>query len=526
MFELFLTLASLFWLGHAVLRILNGVHMLQLNSYRNERFMGWFKDHMKDRLSWRQWLPLLAFVVLLFQAPIPGFILWTGLYAILVWLRPKKQEKKKLVYTARVKRLLVTIGVLVAGALYVSLTFASARDSLAPFILLFAVALLSDLVVLLANAINLPIEKRINRYYLNDAERIVRQMKQLTVIGITGSYGKTSVKHFLNTLLSQVYEVLVTPESYNTPMGVTKTVRSMLRPTHRFFITEMGAKQTGDIRELCELVSPKIGILTAVGPQHLETFKTLENVQRTKFELGESLPPDGILFMNMDDDNIASYRGNIAARKVGIGIHRQDVDYRAQNIQYTGKGAAFELVRPDGSILTFETSLLGEHNIYNLLLSIAVSLELGVPPEKLALLVKRIKPVKHRLELKKISDKITILDDSFNSNPVGSKAALDVLAQMPGKRILITPGMIELGEQEYELNRKFGIHAAGACDYIMLVGQKQTKPIQDGLREAGYPEERLYIARDLQDALRQMNLVAEQGSIVLLENDLPDNYNE
>ncbi|MBP1154188.1 MULTISPECIES: UDP-N-acetylmuramoyl-tripeptide--D-alanyl-D-alanine ligase [unclassified Paenibacillus] len=526
MFELLLTFASLFWLGHAVLRLLNGVHMLQLNSYRNERFMGWFKGHVRERLSWREWLPLLSFAALLFQAPLPGFILWTVIYGLLVWLRPKKQEKKKLVYTARVKRLLVTLGVLVAAALAVSLMFAAATDSLGPFILLFAIVLLSDLVVLLANTINLPIENRINRYYLNDAERIVRQMKQLTVIGITGSYGKTSVKHFLNTLLSQVHEVLVTPESYNTPMGVTKTVRSMLRPTHRFFITEMGAKQTGDIRELCELVGPKIGILTAVGPQHLETFKTLENVQRTKFELGESLPPDGILFLNMDDENIASYRGNIAARKVGIGIYREDVAYRARNIQYTSKGASFELVRQDGSILTFETGLLGEHNIYNLLLSIAVSLELGVPAEKLALLVKRIKPVKHRLELKKISDKVTILDDSFNSNPVGSKAALDVLAQMPGKRIMITPGMIELGEKEYELNRQFGVHAAGACDYIILVGHKQTKPIQDGLRDAGYPEDRLYIAKDLQEALRQMNVAAEQGSVVLLENDLPDNYNE
>ncbi len=134
---------------------------------------------------------------------------------------------------------------------------------------------------------------------MNDARRIVQSMRNLLVIGITGSYGKTSVKHFLHTVLAQQFNVLMTPESFNTPMGVTRTVRSSLSPTHDIFIAEMGAKQTGDIKELCDLAQPKMGIITSIGPQHLETFKTLENVQATKFELVESLPADGTAFFEL-----------------------------------------------------------------------------------------------------------------------------------------------------------------------------------------------------------------------------------
>ncbi|MNC19416.1 UDP-N-acetylmuramoyl-tripeptide--D-alanyl-D-alanine ligase [compost metagenome] len=161
----------------------------------------------------------------------------------------------------------------------------------------------------------------------------------------------------------------------------------------------------------------------------------------------------------------------------------------------------------------------------NILACIACGHELGVPLDKLAKAVKRIKPVEHRLELRK-NGSITIIDDSFNSNPVGSRSALEVLKEMDGKRILITPGMIELGEKEFELNKAFGSFAAEASDYIILVGPKQTAPIQQGLKEAGFPAERLTVVRNFTEAMTVMREVAEPGSIVLLENDLPDNYNE
>jgi UDP-N-acetylmuramoyl-tripeptide--D-alanyl-D-alanine ligase len=517
-------LAGLSWLAYAVLRIRRSVHMLQLSSYRNDRFYSWNKQNAGRTLAYREWLPLLAALPLLWGADRVGLIAFTLLYACLWLFRSKEQEKKKLVYTKRVIRLLVTIAVLALAIAGLAFGVAAAGAAWALAILPL-LTLLPMLLVFAANTINGPIEASINNGFLNDARRIVKSMNHLQVIGITGSYGKTSVKNFLHTVLSQHYHVLMTPESFNTPMGITRTVREQLRPTHEIFIAEMGAKQQGDIKELCELVHPRFGILTSIGPQHLESFKSLENVQKTKYELAESLSEDGVAFLNADDANVMSYRANLRCRTVTFGMRNPEADYRASDLSVSPKGTSFTVTTPKGETAAFETVLLGEHNVTNVMSCIAVGAEMGVQLEKLAKSVKKIKPVQHRLEIKK-SGSFTIIDDSFNSNPVGSKAALEVLKQMNGMRILITPGMIELGAKEYELNKAFGTYAADACDYIILVGKKQTAPIQDGLKEAGYPESRYTAVRSFKEAMQHLHQVSEPGSIVLLENDLPDNYNE
>ncbi|MDF2921914.1 MAG: Mur ligase [Paenibacillaceae bacterium] len=517
-------LAGLGWLLYAALRLRKSVHMLQLNSYRNDRFHTWNKQHLGKTAAVREWLPFLFVVPLLFGWEDGSLIVLVVIYAALILLRDKSKEKKKLAYTNRVKRLLATLALLalILGAAGYILAVYGFYCGLA---LLPLVTLLPFVLVTAANTVNHPIETAIINSYLNDARRIIGSMNNLQVIGITGSYGKTSVKHFLNTVLSQHYSVLMTPESFNTPMGVTRTVRGQLRPTHEIFIAEMGAKQAGDIRELCELAQPKYGIITSIGPQHLESFKTLDNVQKTKYELPEALPEDGIAFLNADDENVMSYRPSLRCRKVTFGYRNEAADYRATDVSVSSKGTAFMVTTPQGETAGIETVLLGEHNITNILACIAVGCELGVPLAKLSKSVKKIKPVQHRLELKK-SGPITIIDDSFNSNPVGSKAALAVLKQMEGKRILITPGMIELGEQEYELNKAFGTYAAQACDYVILVGPKQTAPIREGLKEAGYPDSQYTAVRTFTEAMQHLNQISEPGSVVLLENDLPDNYNE
>ena len=520
----FALLAGLAWLGYAALRIRRGIHMLQLNSYRNSRYWNWNKNNWNATLAVREWFPLAAVIPALFGWEEAGFIALTAIYILLILLRPKEKDKKKLVFTNRVKRLAATAAVL-ALAVGAAGLIPALNGFTYVLLLLPLVTLFPFITVIAANTVNAPMEKAINNSYLNDARRLIRSMNRLQVIGITGSYGKTSVKHFLHTVLSQQYNVLMTPESFNTPMGITRTVREHLRPTHEIFIAEMGAKQLGDIRELCELALPKYGILTSIGPQHLESFKTLENVQRTKYELPEFLPADGTAFLNADDPNVMSYQAKLACRRITFGFRNPEADYRAIDVSVSVKGTAFTVVAPSGETARVETLLLGGHNVTNILACIACGHELGVPLDKLAKGVKRIKPVEHRLELRK-NGSITIIDDSFNSNPVGSRSALEVLKEMDGKRILITPGMIELGEKEFELNKAFGSFAAEACDYIILVGPKQTAPIQQGLKEAGYPTERLTVVRNFTEAMTVMREVAEPGSIVLLENDLPDNYNE
>lgn len=342
----------------------------------------------------------------------------------------------------------------------------------------------------------------------------------LTVIGVTGSYGKTSVKFYLNTLLKAKYNVLMTPESYNTPMGVVKTVRGSLRATHEIFICEMGAKYVGDIKELCDIVHPKHGIITSIGPQHLESFKSLQNVIKTKFELADALPKDGMLFLNGDNEYIAE-RAPDGAITYGL---NSDSKYKAKLISVGDKGTTFEVTTPDGEKEEFTTKLIGTHNCLNILGAIAVSHELGISLAELRPQVRRLESVPHRLELSKRVG-MTLIDDSYNSNPSGTKAALETLSFFEGEKILVTPGMVELGDKQEEYNCEFGRNAAAVCDYVALVGERQTKSIYKGLIEAGFDEPRIFVSPSLGDALAKVGAIrTDKKKIVLLENDLPDNY--
>ena len=512
---------------YAAMKVLKSVHMLQQNSYRNERYVKWMKAHPKSVYMKRDLLPLLSIFLFLVGNKLYAILSFVIFFILLALVQERKPSKKPLAITARVQRLFVTLAILY-GMIYVG-TFFIFGTSKANGSFVVAILALSIFfhfhIVRLANWINGPLERKISQGYINDARRIVDEMKSMQVIGVTGSYGKTSVKHILHTMLSSKFHTLMTPESYNTPIGVTLTVRNQLKPIHEVFIAEMGAKQMGDIQEICDIVHPKYAVITAVGPQHLETFGALENVQKTKFEIVESLPRDGVAFLNIDDENIASYKVKNNCKIITYGIDNPDAKIRASEVVYHADGSSFMVEIGDEQV-QFQTKLLGKHNVYNILCAIAVGFEMGLSLKKMTISVQKVKPVMHRLELKKVNANLTIIDDAFNANPVGSKMALEVLDSMPGQKIMITPGMIELGEKQYECNKEFGKHAAHVCDYIVLVGKTQTLPIQDGLREANYSEEKYAVVSNLTDAFKVTNTIMKGHSFVLLENDLPDAFNE
>ena len=425
-----------------------------------------------------------------------------------------KKAKKPLVYTMRVKRLLVANAVLYVAGIIITLFFDRANLCSAVFFLL------SPFVILIANIVNMPIEKAITQYYINDAKKILSS-SNAKVIGITGSYGKTSVKYYLTTLLKAKYDVLMTPESYNTPMGIVKTIRSSLNAFHEIFVCEMGAKRVGEIKEICDIVHPQIGVITSVGPQHLQTFKTLDNVKKTKFELADALPDDGILFLNCSDENIHDHKGNM--KHTGYSVNG-NAPYNVESIFVSEKGSQFTLCFPNGEKHDFSTSLIGTHNVLNIAGAIAVAHTLGIEPDALKTQVAKLKSVPHRLELIKRGNDI-IIDDAYNSNPSGTKAALATLSCFDGFKILLTPGMVELGERQAELNCAFGVDAAKVCDYAILVG-KNAEPILEGLTKAGYPKEKIYMAESFNEAIEHAYAINTHGAkkIILLENDLPDNY--
>jgi UDP-N-acetylmuramoyl-tripeptide--D-alanyl-D-alanine ligase len=383
--------------------------------------------------------------------------------------------------------------------------------------------LMSPISLLIADRINTPIEQHINKQYIEDARRILASNPDLVVIGVTGSFGKTSVKHFLHRLLSAKYNVFMTPGNYNTTLGVVRAVREGLRPTHDIFLCEMGARNVGDIKEICDLAKPTHGVVTAVGPQHLESFGSFANIIGTKFELVDSLPENGTAFLNYDSEDIRhrDVKGNTATYCLEPGT----ADYVARDVRVSDIGSSFTVTLANGQEVRFETRLIGRHNVLNVAAAIAVADRLGVQANDLVVAVRRLESVPHRLELRTHGD-LTIIDDAYNSNAAGAKAALYALAMFEGFRILVTPGMVELGAMEESLNREFGTQAASRCDCAILVGEKRTRPIRDGLLAGGMAAENIHAVETIEQAFAKIYAAPSGGRhrIVLLENDLPDNY--
>lgn len=527
------------------------LHMLQLEGYKNFKYLKWALTHLNKLVT-----PLELIVSLLimisacfssYYAQPLGFylflLLWLGGQIILEHIRDKAPLKKVLVFTPRAARLMIIFG-LILGCQMIALLFVwfkpyspyssvvGAELQTGPifFLSLTITTLITPLNILFANFLSAPLENTINWGYFKSAQRKIRHLSELTVIAITGSYGKTSTKYILNSLLAPHHPTLMTPESYNTPMGICKVINGQLTENHKYFIVEMGARKRGDIKELCRLVSPTIGIITSVGPQHLETFGTIENVARTKFELVTKLGPLGkrLAVFNYDDP----YCKDMAERKhmphklYGIDS-KEELDLRATDIKITSQGITFTARTAKGEQAALSTCLLGRHNTYNVLAAATVALECGLNLSQIAHALNDAKPIPHRLQVIKGSGGVTIIDDAFNSNPRGAKEALEVLKNMEGgQKILITPGMVELGDEEYEQNKEFGRAAAKACDTVILVGNKQTKPIAEGLCEAGFPDKNLIVADSLNEATTHLHKLVKPGDVVLFENDLPDNYNE
>ncbi len=490
------------------------IHMFQLNGYHRDGHMKWFFDTLG--ISAAKLTPaFLALIVSAVPFDVCKAIALVFNVVGIFFLLPERGAKKPLVFTSRIKRLV--------GCEILLFFVVCVLSNILPFVAFAATlsVLLSNFFVLAADIINSPLEKAVKQRFINEAKKILAERKNLTIIGITGSYGKTSCKNYLCKLLSPKYNVLITPASYNTPMGVVKTVREHLKNSHEIFICEMGAKNVGDIRELCDIVHPKMGLITSVGPQHLESFKTIENVTKTKFELYEAIANDGKVYLNCDNEYINDV--NVGENAVKFGCDEEKAKCVAKNITLSSKGTDFD-IEYNGKELHFSTKLLGRHNVQNLCGCIAIALDMGVEEGELVLAVKRLETVQHRLQIID-GGNITIIDDAFNANPSGTKAALEVLSSFDGEKIIITPGMIELGEKQKELNMEFGRNCTEVCDYILLVGERIADEVYEGVLSTDFDRERLVRFDKVEEAVAFARAVkSERRKYVLLENDLPDNY--
>lgn len=515
------------------------IHYFQLESYQ---FHGYFKTILRQYK--RVILPFVLFGIVFWfpgysfrpdmftdfseLASFPFVMIVTAIVCVPVmiftviyhYVTGKTQEKKALVITARVKRLIAVYAILlfllqsiiliIPG--HLALGFYSGFIALLP--LIFA----------LAAVLALPIERLIFRMYFNDAKKRLLQDPDLIRIGITGSYGKTSTKFVLAEILSQKYNVLYTPSSFNTPMGVTRIVRERLESSHQVFIGEMGARHVGEIRELSNLVHPHIGILTSVGPQHLDTFRTIERIRDTKYELIEALPEDGFAVFSDDGDIVKGLYDKTAKPKALVGTEGSDA--WASDVRVSASGSRFVLHLKGMESIDCETEMLGEHNIRNIVVAAAVAQHLGLNRAQIIRGIASVKPVEHRLQLIHNPGGIAVIDDAFNTNPRSSKEAMKVLGSFSGRRILVTPGMVELGADEEKYNYEFGQAICGNADLVYLVGKKHTQPIRKGMIDGGFDENAITVCTSLNDAISRLKNVLKAGDVVMYENDLPDNYAE
>ena len=454
-------------------KIRHGLHILQLESYYNDRYLKWIKSNFKNIFKIKEIILLGIIVAISFIKLNLGLTLNLLVLITLNLMFRRKKEKKAFVVTSRVKRMYLTLLILFALTVYIG----NSINIKYALIIINIVQIISYIFVYIVNIINKPIENAIKLKFIIKAKNKLKENNNMKVVGITGSYGKTSTKYIVETILSKKYHTLMTPESYNTPMGVVRTINEKMRPTQNLFICEMGAKYIGDIKEICDIVKPNFGILTAIGPQHLDTFKSLENVAKTKLELINALPEDGIAFVNWEDENIR--KAELPKKIIKYGLDKK-ADYYANNIQISEKGSSFEVITPSKEKIEVNTKLLGRNNVINIVCGVAVADQLGLNKEQIKAGIRMLKPVNHRLEIKQNPNGSIIIDDAYNSNIKGAKAAVDVLGQFKNKqRILITPGIVELGDKQYEINKEFGKHAANGCDFAILVGEKQAVPIKD-----------------------------------------------
>ncbi len=543
----FAVIILIVWLAGALIRIYRQARFFQIEEYMNVRYLRW---SLAARQRWLPTRPLLAWFLgsalpVLFSEGGLALPFIIGLSAAVASAIPPDEGeiKKRFRATGRAKRLLaaamliaVTAALLLATAAWLIPT----SETSAAFGLVaaatFGVLLLlaAPLWLVLGNLLMLPVEASIRRRYLRRAARVLDEVRP-TVIGITGSYGKTTTKTILAHILNGRFKAYATPKSYNTLMGICMAINTDLAEDYGadYFICEMGAYIPGEIERIAALTHPTIGIEIEVGPQHLERFGTLENVATAKYELVTALPPDGVACFNMDNPYVRAMaeRGYPATR---IGVSKTadpaapppGIDLIASDIRESLDGLRFVLndTRTDAHT-PIETPLLGEHNVTNLLLAAAVALHEGMPLAEIARRCRTLQPPESRLVRQTTAEGITIINDAYSANPVGIVGALKVLAlHDQGRRLLITPGMVELAERHAEENQRLGELAAASATDVILVGAERTAPIRDGLLGAGFPSGRLHTVETLREAVTWYEGNLQAGDTVMFLNDLPDTY--
>ena len=427
------------------------------------------------------------------------------------------ESKKTLVWTPKAKRLYAIstlysfafIYILLSNFGFLGLLIALVISYLYIPLLILSVVTLKPYELVNRQSVKRKIRKKI--LYLKS--------KGLKIIGITGSYGKTTIKEYLYTILSSKYTVLKTPDSYNTLFGIASVVDLELDENYDFFICEMGAYKKGEIAELCSCILPDHAILTGINEQHIERFGSISNTIEAKFELIKAIPKDGISVMNIDNHNIRTNYQRFTSKPILYGSRSPSFIYKEVRMNSGITSALFEI---DGNSIKVQcTGVFGLGSVSNLLGASVMAYKLGVDIKSIEKSYTKLKPSKHRLEITQKEDGTTVIDDSYSSNVDGFRNALTFLNSFNGRsKVLVTPGIVELGKFTNDIHRGLGDLADKVCDIVILVGKTDRT---DSL--ASHIEgEKVYYIDSIYHLKNKLSELQLKTPVVLIENDLPEHY--
>ena len=516
----FLTIAFLFF---AWRRILTYLHIFQQDDYDGGRFLNWLvKNRNFDRKA-TICIVALSFPALLLPVFAPIFAMTAAIVmAVIGWCEPDPRTigKKKLMLTTRASRIAW------CGMAVLFVLSAICLVTHPPLFVWAIMVQFVPLALVIGNAIASPMEKGVQQKFWNEAHEKLLALKPFT-IGVTGSFGKTSVKHILLHVLSQHGPTLATPGSINTPMGIARVVRETLTPHHKYFICEMGAYGEGSIKALCDLAPPHAAIVTTIGHAHYERYKTLDAVARAKAELPQAaLANNGWAVLGSDILD-HQYMRDLAENNRGavmlVGSRATD-DMRILDVSQTADGISAH-VDYKGATYALTAPLYGLHHAVNMALAFAAAVRVGMEPAQAVAALRTTPQIRHRLEVIHQSSGAIVIDDAYNSNPAGFKAALETLTLL-GKnrrRILISPGMIELGDAHASEHAKIGTIAASNADVFLPVSPLRITAMVEAFRNAA-PDKLVVPCNTFADAQKWLGDNMRHDDIVLLENDLPDLY--
>lgn len=435
-------------------------------------------------------------------------------FILILAINKNNFKKTPLVFTNRIKRLYVLLLLLTIAFFVATDVFLPAEINL---VICSSFPTFSIAFTCISFLLICPFEYLNNLRYEYLTRRKFDKCKAIK-IAITGSYAKTSVKVILKTLLEKNFNVVATDKNYNTPLGLAISSKNLKEDTE-VFICEMGARKKGDVKRLAKIFNPDIAVITGICRQHLETFKSIENIIKTKSEIYENFTEKNSVFFAGDNPYVYSMYLDCRAKKFITG--KKDTII-CKNVKTFSNRTEFSLVinnREEKCV----TKLLGEKVVENIMLASLVANKLGLTLKEIKDGIERLEYIPHRLEL--IEGKITLLDDSYNANELGVENSLNVLSLFDKEKNALVSGLVEQGENEELANNKFGNKLAKVCDNVILINTKQAEYVKRGVLEVN-ENAKIYVYGSVVEAFNELYKVVKEDSVLLITADLPDNYSK